>query len=43
MHGFKLAIDELGKCHACTAVDGSCTIKLPGKQKILGSNPGGAA
>ena len=39
---------KLGKCHVCAAVDESYTIaqrsaRLPTKQKVLVSSPGGAA
>ena len=39
---------KLVKCHVCAAVDKSYTIvqqlvHLPGKQKVPGLNPGGAA
>ena len=43
-----VSASKLGKCHVCAAVDESYTIApwlahLPGKQKVSGTNLGGAA
>ena len=45
---FPVSASGLEICHVCAAVDESCTVAtrlahLPGKQKVPGSNPGGAA
>ena len=43
-----VSASKLGRCRVCAAVDESYTIAqrlghLPGKQKVPGSNPSGAA